>query len=483
MAKPELILLALDDSPALHLMERALRAAGYEIATAHDQGGLENALQESSPSLLLIGEKLSEANGIQIAEAQLDRFPTLPIILFAERDTTGIVKAVLRTGLSGYLYPPLKTDEIVESVQRSLARASHLGDWVRREVKRTTSSLAERAKLSESERARLESIIASIEDGVIVLDENANIVFINRVVREAFGLGRKDVVGKPVQEAINHPDLRAFLARSSDTPVKYHEINFDDGRIFNAQHTPIPHIGSAITMVDITYLKKLDQLKNDFVHTVSHDLRSPLTAVMGYTELVQRAGPLNEQQEQFLHRIQASVQSITTLVNDLLDLGRLEAGFDARRESVHLENILQYSLDMLEGLAKKKNIQISKEIVSGLPALRANPIRIRQMLDNLIGNAIKYTPDGGKVQVGIQAEDSQLILQVSDTGPGIPADEQNRIFEKFYRATNVVEGSKGSGLGLAIVKSIVDSHQGRVWVESTLGQGSSFFVVLPAYVA
>jgi two-component system NtrC family sensor kinase len=136
---------------------------------------------------------------------------------------------------------------------------------------------------------------------------------------------------------------------------------------------------------------------------------------------------------------------------------------------------------MLDGLAKKKNINIDKEIVSGLPALRANPIRIRQMLDNLIGNALKYTPDDGRIHVGIQAEDSQLILQVSDTGPGIPADEQNRIFEKFYRATNVVEGSRGSGLGLAIVKSIVDSHQGRVWVESTLGQGSSFFVVLPAY--
>jgi PAS domain S-box-containing protein len=481
MAKPELILLALDDSPALHLMERALRAAGYEIASAHDAGTLDKALQESSPSLMLIGEKFNQENGIKIAEVQLDRFPTLPIILFAEKDTTGTVKAVLRSGLSGYLYPPLKTENIVESVERSLARASHLGDWVRREVKRTTSSLAERAKLSESERVRLESIIASIEDGVIVLDENQDIVFINRVVREAFGLGDQEVVSQPLLEAIDHPDLRAFLARSSDTPVKYHELNFDDGRIFNAQHTPIPNIGSAITMVDITYLKKLDQLKNDFVHTVSHDLRSPLTAVMGYTELVQRAGPLNEQQEQFLHRIQASVQSITTLVNDLLDLGRLEAGFDARRESVHLENILQYTLDMLDGLARKKNIKIEKQIVTGLPALRANPIRIRQMLDNLIGNALKYTPDGGKVQVGIHAEDSQVILQVSDTGPGIPTAEQGRIFEKFYRASNIIEATRGSGLGLAIVKSIVESHQGRVWVESVVGQGSSFIVVLPAY--
>ncbi len=118
------------------------------------------------------------------------------------------------------------------------------------------------------------------------------------------------------------------MLRSTESPIKYHELNFDDGRILNAQQTSIPHIGTAITIHDITYLKKLDQIKTEFVHTVSHDLRSPLTAVLGYTELVSRVGPLNEQQQEFLRRIQASVQSITTLINELLDLGRLEAGFD-----------------------------------------------------------------------------------------------------------------------------------------------------------
>jgi signal transduction histidine kinase/DNA-binding NarL/FixJ family response regulator len=480
MTQRDLILLALDDSQVLHLMERALQAVDYEVAIAHDSNGLKKIMDESSPALLLIAEQFSGRNGIEIAEAELERFPTLPILLFAEKDTTGTIKSVLKAGLSGYLYPPLHTDDIVDAVNRSLARARHLGDWIRREVKRTTSSLEKRAEISESERDKLEAIIANIEDGVIVLDEEHKILFMNRVARETFDL-TPDAIGAPILHVVQNPDLQAFLLRSTDGAIKYHELNFDDGRVLNAQRTSIAHIGTAITMHDITYLKKLDQIKSEFVNTVSHDLRSPLTAVLGYAELVSRVGALNEQQQDFLARIQTSVQSITTLINDLLDLGRIEAGFDTRRESVQLESVLQYSLDMLEALITQKNLHLEKNISSNLPALRANPIRIRQMLDNLIGNAIKYTPKEGTIRIKIRTEERQLIFEIGDTGPGIPSDEQSHIFEKFYRASNVLEGPRGTGLGLAIVKSIVENHQGRVWVESTLGKGSTFTVVLPAY--
>src|SRR5581483_10021432 len=300
MSKRELILLALDESPALRLMERALRAADYETAIVHEQNGLAKALDESSPSLLLIGETFGGENGIEVAAAQLDRFPTLPILLFAEKDTTGTIKAVLKAGLSGYLYPPLKTDEIVDAVKRSLARAGHLGDWIRREVKRTTSSLEKRASISEAEKTRLESIIANLEDGVIVLDDQKKIILINRAACTAFGLETAALAGQPIESLVSNDDLHVMLAKSEGSAVKYYEINFDDGRVFNAQHTPIPKIGSAITMQDITYLKRLDQMKNDFVHTVSHDLRSPLTAVIGYAELIERVGPVNEQQKEFI---------------------------------------------------------------------------------------------------------------------------------------------------------------------------------------
>ncbi|MBP8047715.1 MAG: ATP-binding protein, partial [Anaerolineales bacterium] len=146
-----------------------------------------------------------------------------------------------------------------------------------------------------------------------------------------------------------------------------------------------------------------------------------------------------------------------------------------------LEGVLHYSLDMFDGQLKKKKIILNTDITPDLHPLRANPIRIRQMLDNLIGNAIKYTPDGGRIGISMSMQDDQVILKVEDTGYGIPPDEQGRVFEKFYRATNAVEDIEGSGLGLAIVKSIVDSHQGRVWVESVVGKGSTFIVLLPAH--
>jgi PAS domain S-box-containing protein len=479
MPKQDLILLALVPSPLLDLMERALSAAGYGVAVSHDRAAMDNSLQEAIPSLMIIGEMFSGQDGLETSADILERFPTLPIILFAEQDTSGLAKSALKAGISGYLYPPLKVDAIVNEVQRCLARARQLGDWLRREVKRTTSSLEQKASISEAERSKLEAIIGNIQDGVIVLDEKKHIMLVNRAIKNIFNLDGDNPIGKLLRDVITNNDLLALLDRSEEGPLKYHEVNFDDGRVFNAQYTPIPKIGGAVTMQDISYLKELDRLKSDFIHTISHDLRSPLTATLGYAELIDRTGPLNENQQEFLHRLQNSVQHITSLVNDLLDLGRLEAGFDARREAVHLESMLKYTLDMLDGQIRKKKLRITTEVTPNLKLQRANPIRIRQMVDNLVGNAIKYTPEDGEICVTMTLQDDQVIIKVQDTGPGIPNEEHTHVFEKFYRASTAPRDAEGSGLGLAIVKSIVDSHQGRVWVESSVGEGSTFIVILP----
>jgi PAS domain S-box-containing protein len=475
MQRNPLILLALDESPFLQLGERALRSAGYETAILHDRQGLARALQESTPSLLLIGERLRGESGLQLAAEQLERFPTLPILLYAEKDTLAIAKEVLRIGLSGYIFPPLHTDDMVAAVKRSLERARSIGDWVRGEVKRTTSSL-------QRQVTEFDTIFNNIADGVIILDKQGYIILINQAAAQAFGATIESIFNRPVSKALPHPDLQSLLGRSAEDGLKYHEINFDDGRVFNAHYAPIPNIGSAITLQDISYLKELDHIKSDFVHTVSHDLRSPLTSVLGYAELIGRTGPLNEHQTEFMARLQASIRDITALVNDLLDLGRLEAGFDTRREIIQLENIIVYTLDVLGGQISAHNMNVHFTSEPNLPPLKANPLRLRQMLDNLIGNAIKYTPPGGEVKVLVRTEGGQIILQVTDNGPGIAPTDQPRIFEKFFRGENVPDDVPGSGLGLSIVKSIVDNHQGRIWVESALGQGSTFFVVLPAYI-
>ena len=204
-----------------------------------------------------------------------------------------------------------------------------------------------------------------------------------------------------------------------------------------------------------------------------------MTAILGYIELLDRAGPINELQRDFINRVQTSVHSITSLVNDLLNLGRIESGFDTRKETISLSDILNSSLTSVEERLKKGSLTLSKNYKLDLPPLYGNPIQIRQMVDNLLDNAITYTPEGGKIKVEAQVDGKQLILLVSDTGNGIPALDMPYIFDKFYRASNTSSDFPGSGLGLSIVKSIIETHQGRIWVDSTIDKGTNVTVVLP----
>jgi two-component system NtrC family sensor kinase len=258
------------------------------------------------------------------------------------------------------------------------------------------------------------------------------------------------------------------------------EIGLESGRFYIAQVSPVPGVGKTITIQDITHFKELDNIKNEFVHTVSHDLRSPLTAILGYVELIERVGEINAQQKDFIRRVQTSVQNITELINALLELGRIEAGFDQKKEPVPIPMIVQYAVDGLQHQFEQKGHEVIVDMHDHLPPVFGNPVRLRQMINNLLENAIKYTPDGGQVFVRARAEGDQIILQIQDTGVGIPPADQPYIFDKLYRASNVPMDSKGTGLGLAIVKSIVENHEGRLWFDSNLGRGTTFTVVLPA---
>ena len=322
-------------------------------------------------------------------------------------------------------------------------------------------------------------MLTKIEDGVIITDHDGRLILANRRVRDIFGLGGRNISGKPVQDVIQNTDLLGLLNGNNRSGPLRTEVSLEDGRTYYAQLSPISEVGLVVTMQDITHLKELDRIKSDFVNTVSHDLRSPLTAILGYIELIDRVGPVNQLQSEFIDRVQFSVHSITALINDLLDLGRIEAGFDARNELVPVAAIVRYAVEGLISRAKEKNQEIVMAVDENLPDILGNPVRLRQMINNLIGNAIKYTPDGGQIQVIGRLEGKQIILQVCDDGPGIPAADQPYIFDKFYRGSNVLADTPGTGLGLAIVKSITENHHGRIWVDSASGRGSTFTIVLP----
>ena len=331
---------------------------------------------------------------------------------------------------------------------------------------------------SEVERRKLETILARVENGVIVVDPENRMLIMNRTAREAFRVNG-NWNGRLAGEIIRDPRVLAML-RASGRVSKREEVELEDGRVFNAQRTPIEGIGQAIVMQDITHLKELDRIKSEFVTTVSHDLRSPLTAILGYIELIERSGGLNEQQEEFIRRVQLSVSQITDLVNNLLDLGRIEAGLDEAKENTPIAVLARYALESMRSTAESKGLNLESDLPEELPMVLGAPIRLRQMIGNLLDNAIKYTPSGGLVKIDGEGETDQVILRVSDSGPGIPKADQPYLFDKFFRASNAPEDLPGTGLGLSIVKSIVDNHDGRIWVESALGGGTTFTVVLPA---
>ncbi len=332
---------------------------------------------------------------------------------------------------------------------------------------------------SEVERSKLETILTKIMDGVIVIDHDRRVILANHASRKMFGLEDQNISARPIQEIIQNSDLLDLISKEqSDHPYRG-EITLEDGSIFHAHVTPIPEVGLAITMQDITHLKELDRIKSDFVSTVSHDLRSPLTAILGYVELIARVGPITAQQKEFVHRVQLSVQNITDLINDLLDLGRIEAGFDSQKEIISPVAILELVAEGFRNQIIENKHTLDLELAGDVPTILGNPLRLRQMVANIVDNALKYTPPGGQIILRTWAENEQIFIQVQDNGPGILPVDQPYIFDKFYRGRNVTVDTPGTGLGLAIVKSIVDNHNGRIWVDSSPEKGSIFTVVLP----
>lgn len=331
-----------------------------------------------------------------------------------------------------------------------------------------------------AERRKMETVLTDVRDGVILIDQDQRLLLVNQVVRDALGVTDDErLTGRPFRDIFNQAGLIELLDSQGRATPNRTEMAVEDGRVFSVQISPIPEVGLAFTLSDITSLKKLDQIKTDFVHTVSHDLRSPLTAILGYVELIERAGAVNDLQRDFIHRVQVSVHNITSLVDDLLDLGRIEAGFDMRKESIQLDQIIHYSADGLRKKLADRGHHLQINLPSSVPPILANPVQMRQMIDNLLDNALKYTPAGGTINISGHLEKSQVILQIADNGIGIPALDLPYIFDKFYRASNAAPEMTGTGLGLSIVKSIVENHQGRVWVDSNIGDGTTFTVVLP----
>ncbi len=323
----------------------------------------------------------------------------------------------------------------------------------------------------------LKKVLDKLEDGFVLVDRQGHLSLINRTACKIFDVKASQGLGKPVNLVIYHTDLLDLFKPGRIYPYR-NEISVEDGRVFSAQASEIENVGVAVILHDVSHLKELDRIKTDFVNTVSHDLRSPLTAVYGFIGLIDRVGPINQQQAEFIRHIQASLHNITSLINDLLDLGRIEASQNLLMEDVDMKAILRDAIDNLEYQSSEKMQDVVLSSPDELPVILGNPLHLMEMATNLIENAIKFTPLTGRIEIRCRSEAGQLIIEVSDNGPGIPIRDQPHVFEKFYRGSNLVHTTNGTGLGLSIVKTIVDKHLGRIWLESSPA-GTTFTVILP----
>jgi len=238
-----------------------------------------------------------------------------------------------------------------------------------------------------------------------------------------------------------------------------------------------------ITMRDVTEQRELDRAKSNFISMVSHELRTPLNSILGFANVILSGatGPLSDRQREFLEYIQASSRHLVQLVSDILDLSRIDAGtFTLHKSKVLPEIIAKQVVSQLSGLAAEQNIELAFLSDKKIPKIEADGRRVEQVLINLVGNAIKFTPSGGKVIVRVRNKGDHVLFSVSDTGPGISEEDMDRIFERFYQSImNPQAATKGTGLGLAIAKSLVEQHGGKIWVDSTPGQGATFHFTLP----
>ncbi|MFN2237539.1 MAG: ATP-binding protein [Anaerolineales bacterium] len=445
------------------LAEDIFRPAEFQVTVANDILTADKYIQSYSPDLVLLDASVEDGAGLEFGKKILSILPNLPVILVSIDNRINSLEMSNEIGAFDSICNTLDPKNILHMVERAL---------IRRENLENIDNLRQHIDV-------LEKIFEEVGDGLIVVSDDFRIILVNQPAAESLIVPGDHVVNQPIEQVIHHEDLVALL-RDKNIEYPYRcELALDDGRIMNTKLNRIPEVGIVISMQDVTNLKELDRIKSDFVNTVSHDLRSPLTAILGYVDLITRVGPVNPKQDEFIKRVQVSVRNITSLINDLLELGRIESGFDARKDFVSLPVILQYSIDSFGSSIMEKKLKIDLDVGVDVDKIFGDFTRLRQLVDNLLGNAIRYTPIEGQIRISLRSTNNQVIFQVQDTGPGIPPSDQAYIFDKFYRGSNVEKKIPGSGLGLAIVKSIVENHQGRVWVESTLGQGSTFTVVFP----
>jgi PAS domain S-box-containing protein len=383
----------------------------------------------------------------------------------------------------------------------------------------TAQEQSARAEMQTEQRFR--ELLEAAPDAIIEVDRDGRIVLLNRVAEKSFGYTREELLGQPVEVLVpetqraphsqhrarywDHPvtrpmgtglDLRgrrkdgsSFPVEISLSPVKFEDAfrvtaiirDISERKVAEDRFREMQQAYTHELEARNRDVERANQLKSEFLASMSHELRTPLHTIIGFTELLSEEiqGPVNPKQKRFLEHIHKDSLHLLALINDILDISKIESGrVQLRRSTFEVAGALEETLASLRPQAQAKSITLEAK----LPELSvfADRLRMKQILFNLLSNALKFTPERGRVQVGGASRNGFLEISVEDTGIGIPREQHEAVFDKFYQVGATTKGVReGTGLGLAITKALVEEHGGRVWVESEPGKGSRFTFTIP----
>jgi len=343
-----------------------------------------------------------------------------------------------------------------------------------------------------NDKKETEAVIRSIAEGLVVVDAKGNVIMMNPAAEKLLGVPSKEKTGKSILEGLKEEQIVSLVKsneREKNKEIELVSPNEETKKILRASSAVIEDedgkpVGMVSVLSDITKQKELDRLKSNFVSSVTHELRTPLVAIEKSISLLLTESIPESQQREFLSIAQRNIKRLTNLINDLLDMSKLEAGkMSISCQLCSIVDVINEAVSGLKSWADTKSIEIKKIIEDNLPQINIDPNRIIQVLINLIGNAIKFTPNSGTITIEAKfiSADNEIEVAVQDTGIGIPKEDLVHIFDKFFQ----IEGERiptdisGSGIGLSVAKEIIKLHKGRIWAESEKGKGARFIFRLP----
>jgi two-component system, OmpR family, phosphate regulon sensor histidine kinase PhoR len=502
MKTREKILIVDDEADIALILKLQLEDAGFLTTRARDGLDALEIVAREKFALILLDIKMPFMDGMQVLERLRRDYPETPVIMMTAHGSEHIAVEAMKQGASDYVSKPFGSDELLKNVKQvlQLARTRRENLRLQREV--------------EEERKKNDAILQSMADLVVAVDEKGRIMTINHKAESVFGVARQRVRGLPVEEVVRGdiPPERfpcrvvlrtlaecldtAYTLTTPEGPVPVLSsatpLLDNDGRLF----------GSVEVIRDISTLRKLEQEKEDFVSMLSHDLKSPITAVVGSIDLVreEKLGPVNGEQKEYLESAVESCGEMVEMIDNLLDVHRFQAGkmvMSFREEDP--VPLVRRSASQFRPIAEKAGV-VLKVTEQPLPPVVIDRRTFVRLINNLLSNALKFTDEGvvevtlstakwGEMRPRIPSAlyaaapepDGALFfrLEVRDTGVGISREELSAVFERFVQATRSTKGG-GTGLGLTFCRKVMDAHGGYIWGESEPGKGSSFNVLFPA---